>query len=842
LLDDAVRQAFGVVSDACELLECPRGAHYVLSLDDAVAPQVYGDRWRLPSLYLTGQPRGQVARAAWLQAFELWMVEALAQSRAGGGVQERALYQRLVLRLQAQLGLVELPALDGTALAQAFADSEGYSLQYLWEAKYVPGDVQGNLLLTAKVDAFLHWVEEQVGPERTIELLLALRNYRNANVALRSLYLGPSVNLERDWLAHLQNVTGLMSLPWPAPEEPYQALPEPSPPGPPASLPGEQLAFICDGRVWLSNADGSGLVPLTAAGQVFEYLEWSPDGRWLLTVWQYSAWDSALYLLASDGSGGRLLTDQPTQRIYPVGWSPDSSQALYAVSSPDGGTDMRATQLDGGDTRLLFNQPLWSPDGQWSASVQLPDSEQVGVWLYGADGANSRKIVDQATLGGQTWSPDGSQLALTLAGAGPTQGSVALYDLASGDLSPLLTVAEVTEIISPSHPSAWGRDLVGGGVNPSTLDYFLLGSLWSQGWSADGSRLAVRAQSAVPMLVGSPASLLVAPLDGSSPRVLALSQGACVLNRAIWSPTDPNLLLFNWPSAASSDVCHTYLFDLEAGPVYTATQEQVAAWSPDGERVALARNSVSILDKEGRALANLGDGQCSAVAWNPRANLNAPTRILTLSLGRVEADWSFENVRVYLGQDHTLHVWGEVFNHSGSAGRINSLLPLFIENGDGRSFAVEPSFVKPPYQEMFNSVSLEDGQGLPFNFELYLPDDAHLVGAAQLVLQLDLNTNDQEPNRDDLYISNEGLELSGELDSLRVSGSWENPGPALDHSAVIVATVYDRDGHVLGWGWQSQTASYQLAAGRHDVAVDIALADLTDRGQLYSYKVQLLAR
>lgn len=675
-------------------------------------------------------------------------------------------------------------------------------------------------------------------------VLSALRNYRNLNVALRSLYLIPSVNLQQDWLAYLQSVTGLVSLPLPVSEAPYQALPEPSLPGPPAVLPGDQLAFICDGRVWVSNADGSGLVPLTAAGENFEYLDWSPDGRWLLTVWQHSVWDSALYLVSSDGRGGRLLTDQPAQRIYPIGWSPDSSQVLYyVVSNSGGGADIRATRLEGGDTRLLFNQPTWSPDGQWAAQVQLPYNEQLGVWLSDADGANSRKIVDRATLGMKAWSPDGSQLALTLAAAGPTQEAIALYDLASGDLSPLLTIAEVTEIISPSHLAARGRNLIGGGVNPSTLDYFPLQSLWSQGWSADGSRIAIRAQSAAPMPVGSPASLLVAPLDGSPPRVLALSQGACALNRAVWSPTDPNLLLFNWPSAASPDVCHTYLFDLRTGPVYTATQEQVAAWSPDGERVALARTRVSVLDQEGRALADLGDGHCSAVAWNPRADLSAPTRTLTLSLGKVEADWSFENVRVYQGQDRALHVWGEVVNHSGSARRINSLLPLYIENGDGRSFAVETSFaLTPPYQEMFNSASLEDGQGLPFNFELYLPDDARLVGAAQLVVQLDLNPNDQEPNRADLFISTEGLELSGELDSLRVSGSWENPGPALGDSAVIVVTVYGRDGKVLGWGWQSQTASYQLAAGRHDFAVDIALADLTDRGQLYSYKVQLLAR
>jgi hypothetical protein len=214
-------------------------------------------------------------------------------------------------------------------------------------------------------------------------------------------------------------------------------------------------------------------------------------------------------------------------------------------------------------------------------------------------------------------------------------------------------------------------------------------------------------------------------------------------------------------------------------------------------------------------------------------------------LGELGADWSFDNVRFYQGRDHSLHAWGEVVNHSGSAQRISSLLPLFIQNGDGDVISFDVSFfLTPPYQDMFNSASLNDGQGLPFNFELYLPDDARLVGAAQLVVQLDLNPANQEPNREDLDISNEGLEMSGELDSLRVSGFWENPGPDLDDYAVIVVTVYGQDGQALGWGWQGETDPDQLGAGRHDFTIDIALADfvLADWEQLYSYKVQLLAR
>ncbi len=253
---------------------------------------------------------------------------------------------------------------------------------------------------------------------------------------------------------------------------------------------------------------------------------------------------------------------------------------------------------------------------------------------------------------------------------------------------------------------------------------------------------------------------------------------------------------------------------------------------------------MTIVEKQGRARFNPGDGNCAVVAWNPRADLSAPTRTITLTLGELGTNWSFKNVRAYQGQDHSLRVWGELVNHSGRSRRINFLLPLFIQNGDGDTISFDVSFfLQPLYQDMFNSVSLNDGQSLPFDFDLYLPQDARLVGEAQVVMQLDLDPNRQIPNRENLNISSENLELSGELDVLRVSGFWENPGPSLNEYAIVVVTAYGQDDQVLGWGWQSGTDSDHLATGRHDFVVDVALADfVTDWEQFYYYQVQLLAR
>jgi hypothetical protein len=285
----------------CRLLGCEDDVHYVIYLDDSPEPRLYSKRWSLPAFYLAGLPDNQAAHDAWSQALELWFVESLARTRVGSAMTERVLYQCLVTRLQAELGLGVAHALDVEPLALVLDERKPHSFQGLWQAEYDPADLEGNRLLDAEIDALMYWVEEQVGTARLFELLPALNDYSQLDNALLALYHLAPVSFEGEWFSYLFELTGVPPLPPSALPITYPALAPPRTLQPTLVSPGEQVAFICDSQVWVSNADGSNRVPLTMPGQRFNSLYWSPDDRWLLTAWQHdSGWpgSSAPYHLA----------------------------------------------------------------------------------------------------------------------------------------------------------------------------------------------------------------------------------------------------------------------------------------------------------------------------------------------------------------------------------------------------------------------------------------------------------------------------------------------------------------------------------------------------------------
>ena len=123
---------------------------------------------------------------------------------------------------------------------------------------------------------------------------------------------------------------------------------------------------------WRINADGSGAtrLPIPATEEVDD---WSPDGRWIVTVSDRHAPHGSgyqLYVMRPDGTEQRQLTEGRGLNVYPR-FSPDGVQISY-LHQEKGRNSLWVVNVDGdGRRQLLEDQgdewlgPInWSPDGK----------------------------------------------------------------------------------------------------------------------------------------------------------------------------------------------------------------------------------------------------------------------------------------------------------------------------------------------------------------------------------------------------------------------------------------------------------------------------------------------
>jgi Tol biopolymer transport system component len=583
------------------------------------------------------------------------MVETLARSQLDDQLLTgRLIYRQLLRRLQAELDLALPPSPDVDLLAQAVLAGQQHTPEELWAATYDPDDLPATHLLEAEIAAFLDLLSERVGSQHLGALLPILNaSSLSGDAALFDVY-----KLDRDeftaaWYTYLSQLTGQAILPLsifpivPAVEGPLEPPPLQAPP---TRLPGDQIALICDGRLWVGDADGRDLVPLTPSGHRFSVPRWSPDGRWLLSSWSHSPAEpfSALYLLAADGSQARLLTGDPAAKISFHSWSPDGRLVTYRM-----GTEFRAVDVATGETRRLPGAPAWSPDG---SRLVYAGGAPRRPWLADADWGNPRQIAGQSGLhwDGAVWSPDGARLALTFRQGYPHQTTAAIYDLATERITSFATLA----------------DLIAGffyfGENYVTNSTEFVPTLpesqrwaWPLSWSANGDHLLVWGQWTAGELGSIDQTLLTAlPVSGidgttsnqTSPPPLAPPAGNALrltpalpqqtqrlapytiaygretfLTNISWSPSNPDRLIFKWRTdEAQSARYESFLFDLDAGPLYSTARARRAAWSPDGAWVAfMGTNAMTIVDQDGWERLTLElPGSCTDLTWNPAADLS----------------------------------------------------------------------------------------------------------------------------------------------------------------------------------------------------------------------------
>ena len=275
------------------------------------------------------------------------------------------------------------------------------------------------------------------------------------------------------------------------------------------------------------------LLPIAAAcAAPAEQAYRPPEGRVLFSRAGVELWQSA-----PDGSGGRQLTfdGASTGNGYTGGrWSPDgrliaaernaaaeSGSGLYLVD-PAARASTRITRPN-----TFLDGYAWSPDGRSLTYGELTSGGAHGatgamlgatgeVFLYDVQARTSRALGPGTH---PSFSPDGRQVGFAHA-----SGAVAMVDVATGVLTNLATVADLTRYSVTLAPRGIG--FIGGPV-----------------WSADGKLIAYAAIEKGPVLEALQIVYVQEPKPGAPPKQWVIGKTGAVHHVAElrWSPTKPLL-------------------------------------------------------------------------------------------------------------------------------------------------------------------------------------------------------------------------------------------------------------------------------------------------------------
>ena len=300
------------------------------------------------------------------------------------------------------------------------------------------------------------------------------------------------------------------------------------------------------------NIDGTERRRLTNSPEFEGYPVWSPDGTRIAFMANHRPfWDwrsSSVLAMAEDGSQVRELPNPATGiRIAPPLWSPDGQfLASVGTDKQTGERILYTVEVDSLEVGLVVELDQWvgnpwSDGEQFLAYSGVGDRENQGVYVVRPDGTDLRMVAETERLYGMSWSPDGQFLAF-----GGREGQVAGIYVVRPDGTDLQQV--VDGLIG--YPGYWSPDgskilifassgglyVVGsGGSNLRQLDlsdpevtYKIVR------WSPDGSRIAVLGE--IPenvRLPGIPSRrdearmvVLTVDSDGMAQRILAIGSAA----------------------------------------------------------------------------------------------------------------------------------------------------------------------------------------------------------------------------------------------------------------------------------------------------------------------------
>ena len=154
---------------------------------------------------------------------------------------------------------------------------------------------------------------------------------------------------------------------------------------------------------------------------------WSPDGTKIafsLGAGRSVKGDPVSHIFVADADGSNLvqLTSGDFGDTAPS-WSPDAKRIVFARQDLDNREGfyefyddvfIAVMDADGSNVtpltpgNLSDRSPVWSPDGKWIAYDLGQD-----LWLMDSEGRNVRRITEEYSPDGHSWSPDSTALAYT---------------------------------------------------------------------------------------------------------------------------------------------------------------------------------------------------------------------------------------------------------------------------------------------------------------------------------------------------------------------------------------------------------------------------------------------